>query len=109
MEDTLELIPEDCFTIADAKRGDIGNTGNMYAKAFLENMSFDSITVNPYMGHDCVLPFLDQGKVAIVLGLTSNPGSKDFQFLKVNEKYLFEQVICFYSAQVRMFSYTLLP
>jgi orotidine-5'-phosphate decarboxylase len=93
MKDTLDMIPSDCFTIADAKRGDIGNTGEMYARAFLENMSFDSITVNPYMGHDNVKPFLNTGKVAIILGLTSNPGSKDFQFLKTGDSYLFERII----------------
>ncbi len=93
MQDTLDLIPKECFTIADAKRGDIGNTGEMYARAFLENMSFDSITVNPYMGFDNVQPFLKTGKTVIMLGLTSNPGSKDFQFLKSDGKYLFEHVI----------------
>ena len=93
MQATLEMIPKNCFTIADAKRGDIGNTGTMYARAFLENMAFDSITVNPYMGRDSVEPFLKTGKIAIVLGLTSNPGSHDFQYLKSGEDYLFEKVI----------------
>jgi orotidine-5'-phosphate decarboxylase len=68
------------FTIADAKRGDIGNSASYYAKAFFENMHFDSVTVNPYMGHDALEPFLSvPGKWAVVLALTSNPGAKDFQ------------------------------
>lgn len=90
---TLELIPDDCFTIADAKRGDIGNTSSMYAKAFFENMSFDSITVSPYMGSDSVQPFLEYGKTVIVLALTSNAGSSDFQHLKSNGKPLYQHVL----------------
>ena len=93
MEETLEYIPEECFTIADAKRGDIGNTGKMYAKAFLKNMNFDSITVSPYMGRDSVEPFLEYGKVAIVLGLTSNAGSQDFQHLSTGDHKLYETVL----------------
>lgn len=93
MEETLKLIPSECFTIADAKRGDIGNTSSMYAKAFLENMDFDSITVAPYMGRDSVEPFLAFGKVVIVLGLTSNPGSADFQTLRSSEQYFYEHVL----------------
>jgi len=93
MEETLKCIPTNCFTIADAKRGDIGNTGKMYAKAFLKNMDFDSITVSPYMGKDSVEPFLSYGKVVIVLGLTSNSGSQDFQHLPVGEQKLYERVI----------------
>ncbi len=93
MEKTLELIPDNCFTIADAKRGDIGNTGKMYAKAFLKNMDFDSLTVSPYMGQDSVEPFLSYGKVVIVLGLTSNAGSKDFQHLSTGNGQLYETVI----------------
>ncbi len=93
MEETLSLIPKDCFTIADAKRGDIGNTGKMYAKAFLKNIDFDSITVSPYMGRDSVEPFLEYDKVAIVLGLTSNIGSLDFQHLQTPEGLVYEQVI----------------
>ena len=80
LQKTLEYIPNNIFTIADAKRGDIGNTSSMYGRAFFENMSFDSITVNPYMGKDSVTPFLDfENKWAIVLVLTSNVGSLDFQ------------------------------
>lgn len=93
MEKTLSFIPKECFTIADAKRGDIGNTGKMYAKAFLENMDFDSITVSPYMGRDSVEPFLSYGKVAIVLGLTSNPGSADVQQIDTETGKVYEDVI----------------
>ncbi len=93
MEQTLEMIPDECFTIADAKRGDIGNTGKMYAKAFLKNMSFDSITVSPYMGQDSVEPFLAYDKVAIVLGLTSNKGSLDFQHITSEKGPVYEEVI----------------
>ena len=95
---TLEIIPKECFTIADAKRGDIGNTASMYAKAFFDKSSsgfdFDSITVAPYMGEDSVKPFLEfKSKWAIVLGLTSNPGSNDFQQKQLtNSKRLFEEV-----------------
>lgn len=82
------------FTIADAKRGDIGNTSTRYAKAYYETFGFDSITVAPYMGEDSVAPFLDfEGKYAIMLALTSNAGSQDFQHLKNNEKALFQQVL----------------
>lgn len=78
--DYLQLIGNQHFTIADAKRGDIGNTSKMYAKAFFENMNFDSVTVAPYMGEDSVTPFLEfNNKWVIVLGLTSNKGSQDFQ------------------------------
>ncbi|WP_299247612.1 orotidine-5'-phosphate decarboxylase [uncultured Cytophaga sp.] len=86
LEKTLEWIPKDVFTIADAKRGDIGNTATMYAKAFFEQLSFDSVTVAPYMGEDSVTPFLAfKDKWAIVLGLTSNAGSKDFQQLTLKD------------------------
>jgi orotidine-5'-phosphate decarboxylase len=95
LEKTLNYIPENIFTIADAKRGDIGNTSNMYAKAFFENMHFDSITVAPYMGKDSVMPFLDyKNKWAIVLALTSNKGGLDFQKIESKEgNLLFEQVL----------------
>lgn len=83
LQKTLEYIPKDLFTIADAKRGDIGNTSGLYARAFFENLSFDSVTVAPYMGEDSVKPFLEfKDKWVILLALTSNPGSKDFQLLK---------------------------
>jgi orotidine-5'-phosphate decarboxylase len=94
LEETVEYIGKDHFTIADAKRGDIGNTSSYYAKAFFETYGFDSITVAPYMGKDSVSPFLQfQDKWAIVLALTSNEGSKDFQTQKVGEECLFEKVL----------------
>ncbi|RZJ69034.1 orotidine-5'-phosphate decarboxylase [Flavobacterium sp.] len=82
------------FTIADAKRGDIGNTSTMYAKAFFEDMEFDSITVAPYMGKDSVEPFLTfEDKHTILLALTSNPGAFDFQTKLVDGKELYKQVL----------------
>ena len=82
LEKTIEIIPNDIFTIADAKRGDIGNTSTLYARAFLEKMNFDSVTVAPYMGKDSISPFLGfEDKWVIVLALTSNEGSNDFQQL----------------------------
>lgn len=93
LEKTLEIIPEEIFTIADAKRGDIGNTSSMYADAYLDRMGFDSITVAPYMGHDSVRPFLRDNKWVILLALTSNPGSQDFQVLNTGEEMLYEKVL----------------
>ncbi len=94
LKKTLEIIPEDVFTIADAKRGDIGNTSKYYADTFFKYMSFDSVTVAPYMGIDSVSPFLDyQDKWAILLALTSNPGAMDFQMLKSHGKHLFQHVL----------------
>ena len=95
LQKTLDYIPNDIFTIADAKRGDIGNTSNMYARSFFENMNFDAVTVAPYMGSDSVAPFLEfDGKWAILLALTSNKGGLDFQtFKNENGKQLFEQVL----------------
>jgi orotidine-5'-phosphate decarboxylase len=92
---TLDYIPRECFTIADAKRGDIGNTSSLYAKAFFQQMNFDSITVAPYMGEDSVKPFLEfPGKWVILLIHTSNPGSVDFQQLETRDgKYVYEEVI----------------
>jgi len=82
MEKTLHYIPSTHFTIADAKRGDIGNTSAQYAKTFFETLPFDAVTVAPYMGEDSVRPFLEyENKFAIVLGLTSNAGADDFQKL----------------------------
>ena len=84
MEKTVQYIGDDHFKIADAKRGDIGNTSDQYAKAFFEAMPFDSVTVAPYMGEDSVKPFLQHaGKWAIVLGLTSNEGAADFELQKM--------------------------
>jgi len=83
LEKTLNYIPKDIFTIADAKRGDIGNTSTYYAKTFFEYLPFDSVTIAPYMGEDSITPFLEfPGKWAIVLALTSNKGSMDFQTIK---------------------------
>ena len=80
LQKTLDYISKDIFTIADAKRGDIGNTSNMYARAFFENMNFDSVTIAPYMGEDSISPFLEfKDKWAIILALTSNKGGLDFQ------------------------------
>lgn len=96
LQKTIECIPDEIFTIADAKRGDIGNTSSLYAKAFFEQMTFDAITVAPYMGQDSITPFLNfEGKWIILLALTSNTGSQDFQELIVGEerKTLFEKVI----------------
>ena len=95
LQKTLDYIPENIFTIADAKRGDIGNTSSMYARAFFENMNFDSVTVAPYMGSDSVTPFLAfEDKWAIVLAFTSNKGGLDFQKIKGgNGKPLFKQVL----------------
>ncbi|RYY89429.1 MAG: orotidine-5'-phosphate decarboxylase [Chitinophagaceae bacterium] len=82
LDRTVRYIPKTHFTIADAKRGDIGNTSTQYAKAFFEAMPFDAITVAPYMGADSVQPFLAyEGKWTILLGLTSNPGARDFEML----------------------------
>ena len=94
LAETLKLIPAEHFTIADAKRGDIGNTSKLYARAFFEQMNFDSITVAPYMGADSVQPFLEfEGKWVILLALTSNSGSQDFQVLKYEEERLYERVL----------------
>lgn len=95
---TWQYLPKDCFSIADAKRGDIGNTSEMYASAFFDEnsseMSFDSITVAPYMGADSVKPFLKfKDKWVILLALTSNEGSKDFQNLSLGAEMLFEKVV----------------
>jgi orotidine-5'-phosphate decarboxylase len=96
LQKTLDYIPNNCFTIADAKRGDIGNTSALYAKAFFTNMNFDSVTVAPYMGEDSIKPFLKfKDKWVILLAHTSNPGSADFQLTesKITGKKLYEEVI----------------
>ena len=91
---TLSYIPANVITIGDAKRGDIGNTAAMYAHALLVDLGFQAATVNPYMGFDSVEPFLrDPERGAFVLGLTSNPGAKDFQYLKVGARPLYERVV----------------
>jgi orotidine-5'-phosphate decarboxylase len=94
MAKTLDYIPSTHFTIADAKRGDIGNTSTQYAKAFFEALNFDAITVAPYMGSDSVKPFLEYaGKWTILLGLTSNPGAKDFELQQAGDEMLYEKVM----------------
>jgi orotidine-5'-phosphate decarboxylase len=95
MEKTVKYIGTGHFTIADAKRGDIGNTSDQYAKAFFEVLPFDSITVAPYMGKDSVEPFLQyEGKWAIVLGLTSNAGANDFELQRLDDdRLLYEKVL----------------
>tara|TARA_B100000963_G_C22593305_1_gene656568 strand:+ start:765 stop:1586 length:822 start_codon:yes stop_codon:yes gene_type:complete len=95
LEKTLDYIPKDIFTISDAKRGDIGNTSNLYARAFFESMNFDSVTVAPYMGKDSVTPFLEyKDKWVILLALTSNIGGLDFQTKRLhNGEFLFERVL----------------
>lgn len=96
--DTCNYIPNDVFKIADAKRGDLGNTGQMYAKAFFDRqssgMEFDAVTVSPYMGADAVMPFLSyQNKWAILLTLTSNHSHQDFQLVDDGKGALYEQVL----------------
>ena len=95
LKKTVDYIPDDIFVIADAKRGDIGNTSTMYASAFFENMNFDSVTINPYMGSDSVIPFLKfKEKWAIVLALTSNDGASDFQNITdLDSKSVYQRVI----------------
>jgi orotidine-5'-phosphate decarboxylase len=96
LQETVNYIPKTHFTIADAKRGDIGNTSAQYAKTFFEVYGFDSVTVNPYMGEDSVRPFLEyEDKWTIVLGLTSNAGAQDFEMQKLQDGdiYLYEHVM----------------
>ncbi|HRN37375.1 MAG TPA: orotidine-5'-phosphate decarboxylase [Flavobacteriales bacterium] len=98
LESTVAYIRSvgDCFIIADAKRGDIGNTARKYAEAFFDHLDFDAVTVAPYMGEDSITPFLGRpGKWAIVLAITSNEGALDFQFLPVEDgsQRLFERVM----------------
>jgi orotidine-5'-phosphate decarboxylase len=96
LQKTVEYLPRDIFSIADAKRGDIGNTSAQYAKGFFEQMNFDAITVAPYMGSDSVKPFLQfKNKWVILLLHTSNPGSSDFQLIesKTGGRKLYEEVL----------------
>ncbi len=97
LEKTINYINQnypELFTIADAKRGDIGNTSTMYAKAFFEDLNFDSVTVAPYMGSDSVEPFLAfENKITILLALTSNKGGLDFQGLKTGKEELYKEVL----------------
>jgi orotidine-5'-phosphate decarboxylase len=95
LKKTIALIPQNLFIIADAKRGDIGNTASLYAKAFFEDLNVHAVTLSPYMGKDSITPFLNyKGKWSILLGLTSNEGSKDFQMQKMQDgRMLYEQVL----------------
>ncbi|MEJ1240342.1 orotidine-5'-phosphate decarboxylase [Chryseolinea sp. T2] len=94
LQKTVEYIPKNIFTIADAKRGDIGNTASLYAQAFFDYLNFDAITVAPYMGADSVIPFLYKDKWAILLAHTSNAGSADFQLFESSDgRKLYEEVI----------------
>jgi len=97
LKNTIDFLNDkypEIFTIADAKRGDIGNTSKMYARAFFEDLGFDSVTVAPYMGKDSVEPFLEyKDNHTILLALTSNHGSSDFQSLKFNNSTLYESVL----------------
>lgn len=97
MEQTVAHIPDTHFRIADAKRGDIGNTSSQYARAFLQTLPFDAVTIAPYMGEDSVRPFLQfEGKWGIVLGLTSNPGAADFELQSLDSEgkpMLYEEVM----------------
>lgn len=98
LQKTVDYIPKSHFTIADAKRGDIGNTSGLYARTFFDpsssGLNFDSVTVAPYMGSDSVTPFLDfEGKWVILLALTSNSGGADFQRLESKEGLVYEQVL----------------
>ncbi|MFT4838181.1 MAG: orotidine-5'-phosphate decarboxylase [Nonlabens sp.] len=97
LEKTIKYLNEnypDHFTIADAKRGDIGNTSTRYAKAFYEDLNFDSVTIAPYMGKDSIEPFLAfENKFAILLALTSNQGAFDFQTKSLDGKPLYQEVL----------------
>ena len=93
MAKIVKYLPDDVIKIADAKRGDIGNSSMMYARAFFQEMNFDAITVNPYLGHDAVAPFLeDEKKGAFILCHTTNKGAADFQKFSSGKKALFEVV-----------------
>ena len=94
LRETLALIPKDTITIADGKRGDIGNSSAMYARSILTDLRFDSATVHPYMGFDSVEPFAKEPSQGVfVLALTSNPGAKDLQYLRIGGKPLYEHVV----------------
>lgn len=94
VKETVAAIPSNIIAIGDAKRGDIGNTAEMYAKSLFDDFGFSAVTVNPFMGFDAVEPFMrDERRGVFILALTSNPGAKDFEYLKVKEKPLYEHVI----------------
>jgi len=93
LKKTVDYISKDIIIILDAKRGDIGNTARMYAKAIFDELNMDGVTLNPYLGEDAVLPFLEyENKCSFILCLTSNKGAEDFQLQKINEKPLYEIV-----------------
>jgi orotidine-5'-phosphate decarboxylase len=94
LQKTADYIPSTHFKIADAKRGDIGNTSSLYARAFFDTLSFDAVTVAPYMGEDSIRPFLAYtNKWTILLGLTSNSGAADFELQRCEQEFLYESVI----------------
>ena len=95
LERTIDLLPKHTLNIADAKRGDIGNTSEMYARSVYEHFGFDSITLNPYMGKDSLQPFLDyHDKLNFILVLTSNPGANDFEKVKLESgKFLYQEIL----------------
>ena len=95
LEKTLSILPDDVLIIGDAKRGDIGNTSLMYAQSIFDHFNFDAVTLHPYMGYDSLEPFLNyEDKINFILALTSNPGSEDFEKLKLNDgSYLYQSVI----------------
>lgn len=94
LKSTIDVIPSNILTIADAKRADIGNTSAAYARAVFDDLNCDAITVNPYMGYDSLAPFLErEDRMVIILALTSNPGSSDFQRLMASGKPLYQHVI----------------
>ncbi len=92
---TVEILPKDILIIADAKRGDIGNTSAQYAKAIFEELNFDAVTLNPLMGFDSIAPFVEyEERLSFILGLTSNPSSKDFEkLLLADGKFLFQKIL----------------
>lgn len=92
--ETLHCIPPTIISIGDMKRGDIGNSSERYATAFLQKLKFDAVTLSPYMGKDSLDPFLQSAEqCAFILAVTSNPGARDFQHLKVGKKNLYEKVV----------------
>lgn len=94
MQETFNYIPDNIFKIADAKRGDIGNTSHQYAKAFFNALNANAVTLAPYMGNDSIEPFFTyKNKWGIVLALTSNAGSADYEQQKINDRFLFEHVL----------------
>ena len=96
LEKTMDAIPDEHFVIADAKRGDIGNTSHYYARSFFDGLGADAVTLSPYMGHDSIRPYLSyKGKWAMILALTSNEGALDLQFLQLapGHQKLYEKVI----------------